>query len=91
MRARAGQNISLWLHAEKDSSFSISQDSQFSVLFLSVANSIYGAGAQLMLSESNSQNIKDATGWKKILYWKTSRPGSAPGVFKLGIKVIPNT
>jgi len=51
---------------------------------MSPIDSIYGSAAQLMLSESISQNIRDASGWKKVLYWKSARGNTAPGVFKQG-------
>lgn len=81
---RAGQNISIWIHSSLDMSYSISQDSLFSVVYLSPFNSIYGSAAQLMLSESISQNNKDASGWKKVQNWKTTRTNTAPGIFRNG-------
>ncbi|XP_066915773.1 uncharacterized protein [Clytia hemisphaerica] len=84
LKLRAGQNVSLWLHSALDESFSISQDSLFSIVYLSSFNSIYGSGAQLMLSESISQNMRDSTGWKVVQNWKTSRSETAPGIFKQG-------
>ena len=88
IKLRAGQNISIWLHSSLDMSYSISQDSLFSVVFLSPLTSIYGSAAQLMLSESISQNNKDASGWKKIQNWKTTRTNTAPGIFRNGKTTI---
>ena len=88
IKLKAGQNVSVWLHSSLDQSYSISQDSLFSVVFLSPLSSIYGSATQLMLSESISQNIKDASGWKKIQNWKTSRTNTAPGIFRHGKIVL---
>lgn len=84
---RAGQNISIWLHSSLDASYKISQDSIFSAVYLSPFTSIYGSAAQLMLSESISQNNKDASGWKKVQNWKTTRPNTAIGIFRNGKKL----
>ena len=85
IHANKGENISLYLHSSGDLSFSISQDSSFSVIYLSSSTDTYAYGMQLMLSDSISQKVKDASSWRKVRYWEDQRKNTAPGVFKKGM------
>lgn len=84
IKATEGQNISVWIKATGDNSYGVSQDSTFSIVYISALDSIYGSAASLMLDRSISQAKKQATGWKKALYWRKARPYTAPSVFQIG-------
>ena len=79
----AGDNISLYIKSDGDASYSISQDSFVSIVFVGPNNNFYSSGMQLMLNPGINQQ-QSAADWLKVKNWESSRINTAPGVFSSG-------
>ena len=84
VQVNAGQNVSIWIHSTTDNDWSISQDSSFSIVLISALEDSHASGIQVALNTVISQVVSSATSWKKIMYWKSSRAETAPGLFNTG-------
>nr|XP_047131310.1 uncharacterized protein LOC100203610 [Hydra vulgaris] len=79
----AGDSIALYIQSVADPSYTISQDSFMSIVFISSTNDLYSSGMQLMLDPTLDQQ-QSASDWSKVKYWQSNRVRTATGVFSSG-------
>ncbi|XP_065643565.1 uncharacterized protein LOC124805807 isoform X6 [Hydra vulgaris] len=78
-----GDSINLYIQSVADPSYTISQDSYVSIVFISSTNNLYSSGMQLMLDPTLDQQ-QSASDWSKVKYWQNNRVSTATGVFSSG-------